>query len=673
MDGFDHTLDLSFLPDLCEKIFARDGYASILPNFEHRPEQEKMAYCAAQAFASDSPILFEAGTGVGKSLAYLVPGIIAAVRSGRQLVVATHTIALQQQIVKKDLERVRALFSNRDALADCAGFKSAILVGRSNYLCSHRLKRALAERRELFDSEESRELDRIADWAISTKTGLVEELNPPPNPEVWAWVNADSSSCTPRNCSDGTCFYQNARKNAAQADVVILNHSLLFSLLASGLGTESDERGVLFPNDFLVMDEAHLAPDTASEAFGISLSGGGALRILRRIYDPRKKRGLITRGGMAEYVDKQKVCEAISTCETFFANIRKDMLAESDTVRLHSPDWNDGEILLKLDALARLLDSFAQNAKDEKLSAEIKDLRKSVVGMHNSIEDCLSLGDRDSVYWLERCGRGNCDARINSAPVDVSKILRRAIFDRGVGVLMTSATLAVNGDMSPFSERIGAEGAENFICSSPFDYDRQMSALLCVNAPEPDAETKKLDPECIGKSVEKFSAEWDGGTLVLFTNRSDMKGTADFLRNSSPLKEREIFVQGELGRSEITKRFSDAGNAILLGTDTFWTGIDVPGPALSQVIITRLPFDNFRHPLIEARMERVEADGESSFQKISLPNAIIKFRQGIGRLIRNSSDEGRIVILDSRIASKPYGKKFVAAIPTAKITRISLK
>ena len=393
------------LPPLCEKIFGSGGYASILPNFEYRPEQERMAYCCAQAFSGNSPLLFEAGTGVGKSMAYLVPGIIAAKRFKRQLVVATHTIALQQQIMEKDLPRISMMFSNCVALSDCADFKAALLLGRANYLCPHRLKRALAEKRELFDTAESAELERIAAWAETTRTGLAEELNPPPDPEVWSWVNADSSSCAPKNCSDGSCFYQNARRGISSADIVVLNHNLLFSLLSAGMGAGEDENGVLFANDMLVIDEAHLIPDVASDAFGLSISGPGIRRELSRIYDPRKKRGLIARSGLAEFRDKQIVCDAIGECEELFAKIKKDFLLSRDTVRLSSPDWADvSGAVGALDSTMRLLDTLAQNAPNERLASEIKDYRRKVSGIKNAIEDCAYLSDPDSVYWLEAAG-----------------------------------------------------------------------------------------------------------------------------------------------------------------------------------------------------------------------------------------------------------------------------
>jgi len=652
------------LPDIAEKIFRKDGYACILPNFEHRPEQEKMAYSCAQAYAADSTLLFEAGTGVGKSLAYLIPGIIAAVRGNRQLIVATHTIALQQQIIEKDLPRIRMMFSNCDSLNDCADFKASILLGRNNYLCSHRLKRAISERRELFNTAESEELERIADWAKITSTGLKEELTPQPSPEVWSWVNADSSSCSPKNCGDGTCFYQNARKQVASAHIVVLNHNLLFALLSAGLGTDSETAGVLFPNDMLVLDEAHLVPDVASEAFGITLNSFGIARELKRIYDPRKKRGLITREGMAEHYDKQVVIDTSRAMEEFFANINKDFLLQRDTVRLSSPNWADESALAHLDSLVKLLDTFSQNAKDDKLAAEFRDYRKKVAGIKTSLEDCIYLADTGCVYWLESIGKEKFGVQINSAPLDVAPILRQKLYSKGAPVIMTSATLAISNDMSDFMERVGATGSEHHICNSPFNFRKNMRAFISTDTPEPDKETKKLDCSNLSNTVETLCAMVRGGTLVLFTSYSDLNRTASALRESEKMRGRKIIIQGELSRSETIRRFAEDGNAILLGTDTFWTGIDVPGQALSQVIITRLPFDNIKHPLIEARMDRAQALGQPPFQKISLPSAIIKFRQGIGRLIRSNKDKGIIVILDSRMVTKRYGVNFCATIPT---------
>lgn len=664
--------DLSFqLPNLSERIFRENGYAAALPNFEHRQEQEKMAYYCAQTFAGEGSLLFEAGTGVGKSLAYLIPGIVAAVRMKRPLVVSTHTIALQRQIIEKDLPRARLLFSSCEELSDCADFKDSLLLGRGNYLCTHRLKRALSEKKDLFDTDESLELDRIANWALVTRTGLLEELNPPPNPEVWNWVSADASSCNSRNCNDGTCFYQNARRAVTSADIIVVNHSLFFSLIASGGAVESG-RGILFANDMLVLDEAHLLPDVASDCFGIGISSGGIARELRRLYDPRKKRGLITREGMAEHWDKKLVSNAIETSGKFFARIKKDYLSMRDTVRLSSPNWETSELVGELDSIVKLLATFAQNAKTESLAAEINDHKRKISAMKNSIEECLFLSDTESVYWLERSGREGQSVELRSAPLDIAPILRRILFSGSAPAILTSATLAtdMSGSMEDFSERIGAEGAEKYAVKSPFDYDKNMRTLLFCELPEPDKDSKRQDSSALAKKISELVSEIQGGSLVLFTSYSDMNSCAAILRESDVLKKRKILVQGEIARGEIVRAFSDAGNAILLGTDTFWTGIDVPGDALSQVIVARLPFDNPNHPLLAARMERAENLGENPFMKILLPNAVIKFRQGIGRLIRGKKDSGRIAVLDSRIISKSYGRRFVDAIPTSQISRV---
>lgn len=671
MSESEDRFDKRSLPCLCEKIFANGGYASILPNFEHRPEQSKMAYYCAQTFAGDSSLLFEAGTGVGKSMAYLVPGIIAARRFKRQLVVATHTIALQQQIMQKDLPRIAMMFANCEALSDCADFKATLLLGRGNYLCTHRLKRALAEKRELFDTAESRELERISEWSLTTKTGLVEELNPPPDPEVWSWVNADASSCTPKNCGDGTCFYQNVRKEISSADVVVLNHNLLFALLAAGLGTKGEEPGILFPNDMLVIDEAHLIPDVASDAFGLSISSFGVRRELSRIYDPRKKRGLIARSGLSEFRDRQVVADAIAKCEEMFSQIKKDFLLVRDTVRLSSPDWiASAEAVAALDSVMKLLDNLAQSAPNERLAAEIKDYRRKVSGIKNAIEECVGLSDNGAVYWLEASGVAKRSVTINSAPIDVSGILRRTLFSGGSPIILTSATLAISGSMSAFAETIGAESAESVVCNSPFDYDKHMRAFLFSDAAAPDKATGKMDCQKTADYIGRLAKIVKGGTLALFTSHADLKRTAELLEASDNFKERNIYVQGRMPRSETIRKFTEDANALLMGTDTFWTGIDVPSDALSQVIIVRLPFENFKHPLTEARMERAEALGEIPFMKISLPTAIIKFRQGVGRLIRSARDRGIVCILDPRMLTKSYGKNFAAAIPTSNVERV---
>ena len=660
-----------FLSETSDAIFKAGGAMQEYLGFEHRPEQEEMSRFCAQAFESDTPLVFEAGTGVGKSLAYLIPGIIAAKRTRRPLIVSTNTIALQQQILNKDLPLVKLLFTRDETLREFADFKTAFLVGRANYLCTTRLRRAIAEKTELFETKEAAELERIREWALTTETGLYEELNPPPMPEVWGWVNADSSSCTLKNCSDGLCFYQKAKKKIAGADVVIVNHSLLFSLIASGAASEIGSKGVLFSNDMCVLDEAHLIHDVAAENFGLSISSRALNRELKRIYDPRKKRGLIMRGGLAREIEKDVVADAIRESEEFFASVRQKYLTKRDTVSLSSPKWIENTLDKPLEILAQTLASLASRAQSEQAASEIKDYQRRIIAARNALQDAVFLSSRDHVYWVEKSGSSE-NVSIQSAPIDVAPILREVLFERETSVILTSATLATSkGNLDSFIEKTGAEAAEKFVANSPFDYKKNMRVMLCNDAPEPDKDSKKLDCENIAKIIERLCAGVEGGTLVLFTGYYEMNKTADFLYESNILKDRRILVQKQMPRAELIARFKEHGNAVLLGTDSFWTGIDVPGKALSQVIITRLPFANPSHPLVEARNNKILSEGGKPFIQLSIPEAIIKFRQGVGRLIRSKTDKGIISLLDSRLVSKPYGRNFMAALPPAPVLRFN--
>jgi ATP-dependent DNA helicase DinG len=373
---------------------------------------------------------------------------------------------------------------------------------------------------------------------------------------------------------------------------------------------------------------------------------------------------------MAEHYDRQIVLDTIALCEEFFAKVKKEFLITRDTVRLTVPNWIDDEFPRKLEALASLLEAFAMNAKTDKLAAEIRDYKRIIVGYKNTIEDCIFLGNNeDYVYWVERTGKENRGVAIRSAPLKIAPILRRELFSKNTSVIMTSATLAISNDMESFVSKVGAEDAETFICDSPFNYNANMRAFIATDAPDIEKESRRLDADYISRVCKKLCESIRGGTLILFTSFADLYKTADYLEEHLPT--RKIIVQGRLSKSQAMREFSENGSAILLGTDTFWTGIDMPGEKLSQVIVARLPFENPSHPLAQARADRVLAEGGKPFQEITIPSAVIKFRQGIGRLIRSKTDKGIVVVLDSRIVSKAYGKNFVDAIPTSRTERFS--
>jgi len=324
-----------------------------------------MANAVAEAFRDDEPLLFEAGTGIGKSLAYLVPGIIHATDCGRQLIVSTHTISLQEQVEKNDLPLCRRLFGLVPELGRYAGFTATVLVGKSNYLCTSRLSHALAERASLFDDAGYAELLRIAGWAAATATGLRHDLQPQPDPEVWDSVNADSSSCSRRSCDCSKCFYQRARARVRSAQVIVVNHALLFSLInAGGARAEgaADAGGVLFPGDFVVLDEAHTVPEVAQESFGLSLSSLGVERSLRHLYNPKTRRGIMARRADAEL--RQRVADALESSSQFFAFLAGGLLAERTVVRVREEGVAEALPCEPLSALERCVAGAADRLED---------------------------------------------------------------------------------------------------------------------------------------------------------------------------------------------------------------------------------------------------------------------------------------------------------------------
>ena len=646
------------------RIFCEGGLLQHHLGLDHRPQQALMAERTEAAWSRDEPLFFEAGTGVGKSLAYLIPGILRAVASDRPLVVSTHTIALQEQIEKKDLVLCRQLLKAEPDFREAAGFRHAVLLGRGNYLCGARLGQALQARTELFPSREQKELERIAAWAKSTSTGLVQELGPAPLPEVWEWVHADGHACNNRNCSPKTCFFRKAREAVRQANVIIVNHSLLFALLAAGHFPTGDVPGILFPEDFMVIDEAHTLPAVATEYFGLHLSAFGLRRQLMKLYalQKGKARGLLAKQGNPDL--RNQVLTLTEGSDIFFKALHDEYLKSGRPVRLRQPGWQENVLDLPLRDLVHGLTRLEGRLEEGPARDELEGARRSLQAYREGISEIIQLADPDSVYWLEPAGRKGDKVHLRSAPLDIADPLRARLFDRHTGLLLTSATLAEGPDMDSFKGKVGAPGAEAVQVASPFDYALQMEILIHKNAPMPSSEDGTLNTRFLAEEIGRLALEVEGGTLVLFTSYRDMTAVHRLLEPVLAERERPLLCQGAgTGRSELLRLMRDRGNAVLLGTDSFWTGVDLPGPCLSQLIITRLPFENPSHPVAEARAEKCRREGRSPFAELTLPAALIKFRQGFGRLIRKQTDEGRLVILDSRILHKQYGSLFLEVLP----------
>jgi ATP-dependent DNA helicase DinG len=661
-------------PDLAARIFAADGWLSGRLCLEHRPEQEQMACAVAGAFDGDEALLFEAGTGVGKSLAYLAPGIVHAMDCSRQLIVSTHTISLQEQIETMDLPLCRRLFASAPELEPFTGFKSAVLLGKSNYLCTTRLAQALADRATLFADEDYAELQRIAAWADATSTGLRHDLDPAPRAEVWEAVNADSSSCSRKYCDCDRCFYQRARSRIRAAQVVIVNHALLFALINAGgaraTTAGSEARGVLFPEDFVVLDEAHTVPEVATAHFGLSLSSHGVDRALKSLYNPRTRRGLLRRLGVREAAGLVET--AIESARRFFASVDSALLAARPVVRLREPHPFDSGIDAPFGALDRSLAKAADRLEDGQARDEVLEQRDRLKGIQAGVAEWLSLGDGGHVHWAERGGRRQTVVTLRAAPVDVAPALRRHVFGAKVSVVCTSATLAVGGEMAPFAERIGATGARAAAVRSPFDFERNMRVYVAADIPLPSPQEARLALDELADYIGFCALRVKGGTLVLFTSHGDMRSVAAALEPVFREAGRTVLLQGDgSGRTELARRMRALGNAVLFGTDSFWTGVDVPGDALSQVIITRLPFDPPTHPVTEAQADKVREEGGNPFSQITLPDALMKFRQGVGRLIRKQTDRGVVTLLDGRVLAKAYGRLFIESLPQPEFTRLT--
>lgn len=642
--------------------FAPDGHLQKALQLEHRPQQESMARAVASAFADNQPLLFEAGTGVGKSLAYLIPGLIQAVDQERPFLVSTATISLQEQILNNDLKICRKLFQATPGFKRLADFRAVLLLGKSNYLCPTRLSQAVATKGDLFPGPDQEELQRIIEWSYSTKQGLRQELTPPPSPTVWDWVNADSSVCNRRSCSPETCFYQRARTALHKAHLVVVNHSLLFALINAGMAEAFKPPGVLFARDFLVLDEAHTVPSIATDHFGARISSYGLDRMLKALYNPRTKRGFFARYGQDKHC--RKVEEAIEAATSFFNFIRNRLLQIRPVVRLREPDWCEPTLAAPLRHVIAAAAELSDRLEDGPARNEMLDQQARLKSYCNGINDIIGLKAEDHVHWVERSGQKGQIVTLRTAPLDVAPYIRESLFQRETSVVMASATLALNRDMVLFQKQAGAEGVASGIEDSPFDYQKNVRVFIARDVPLPSREEARLAIDTLADYILFCVEKVRGGTLVLFTSYADMKKVAEETEQTFLRAGRSLFLQGrEYSRTEATQRFKKAGNAVLFGTDSFWTGVDVQGPALSQVIVTRLPFENPTHPIAEAKCEWIRDQGGNPFADYTLPASLIQFRQGIGRLIRSKTDRGVITILDSRVLVKQYGRLFINCLP----------
>jgi ATP-dependent DNA helicase DinG len=630
--------------------------AARLPVYEDRPQQTRMAQAVDETMRMGGVLLAEAGTGVGKSFAYLVPAVAAAAERGERVVIATHTIALQEQLLGKDVPFLSGVMP--------AEFSVVLAKGRGNFLCQRRMHMADASGRELFDTgSQVSQLARIVEWSERTSEGSRQDLDFAPDNVVWNRVNAEAGNCLGRSCDYfDKCFYQAGKRRLQNANIIVANHHFLFADMALRRAGWQ-----LLPEfQHLVLDEAHAVEDVASEYLGMRVARGQVHYILRQLASPNGKGLLNTLGDSYDAVLAiSAVAEARDAADAFFDDVRRwHDAGEPSNHRLRTPD------LFHLD----LADKLEQVGRGVRVLAEAEDGKEKALELHARSERCLGLAEEtrslvrmdreDHVYWVEEDGEERKSIALRSAPVDVASDLHAHLWSKLKSATLTSATLSAGGEdgFAHLASRLGVREPSTLLVGSPFRYDVQ--ARLICDSTLPDPRDGEAFETALPDAVLRHVRRTRGHAFVLFTSYSSLDrchaACAGALRNDDHL----VLKQGEgLPRGRMLEEFRKAPSAVLFGTDSFWEGVDVPGDALQNVIITRLPFAVPTHPLQEARTQAIRDRGGDAFAEYSLPQAILKFKQGFGRLIRTATDRGIVVCLDRRLVKMRYGRQFIAALP----------